>query len=131
MDLHRMRTLINRYPCACFAVERAMSRATRCTPMLTGMPRGGAKQPVVEAGVELLELAKNKRDEIASELADMRSELAPMIDALDTPLAREAMRMRYLEGMSAREIACRLNYSEVWIFKVLRRAETAVEKEYS
>lgn len=128
MNLRRMRILINRYPRACFNVDRAISRAQKCTAQLTGMPGGGRGSTVAD-GVETIMQAEEVRDGIAAELADMRAELAPMLDTLEDPLEKTAMRMRYMDGMSAREIAFRLSYVERWIFHVLKRAEEKIEEK--
>lgn len=127
LNLRRMRILINRYPRACFNVDRAVSRAQKCTAQLTGMPGGGPGSTVAD-GVELIMQAEEVRDAIAQELARMRAQLSPLLDALDDPLEKTAMRMRYMDGMSAREIAFRLSYVERWIFRVLSRAEEKIEK---
>ena len=127
VNLRKMRILINRYPRACFNVERAMSRAQKCTAQLTGMPGGGSGSTVADS-VELVMQAEEARDRIAAELAHLRAELAPMIDALSDPLEKTVMRMRYMEGVSVREIAYRLSYVERWIFQKLRRAEEKIEQ---
>lgn len=126
MNLRRMRILINRYPRACFNVDRAESRAQRCTAQLTGMPGGGMGSTIAD-GVETIMQAEAARDAIAQELDRMRAELAPMLDALEDPLEKAVMRMRYMDGCSAREIAYKLSYVERWIFAVLKRAESKIE----
>ena len=131
MDLRRMRFLINRLPMARFRVEKAMSKATRCTASLTGMPRGGSGSNPVESGVLMLERAREALDDIRDEIDQMREELRPKVALLEDPLERTAMQMRYLDGSSAREIAWSLNYSEQHIHRVLRAAEAKVEKDVS
>lgn len=131
MDLRRMRFLINRLPMARFRVERAMSKATRCTANLSGMPRGGSGSNPVEAGALMLADARGAYDAICAELSVMRAELQPLIPSLPDPLERTAMQMRYIDGVSAREIAWRLNYSEQHIHRVLRSAEHKVDKDVS
>lgn len=126
MNLRKFRILINRYPRARFNVDRAMSRATKCTAVLTGMPGGGSGSTIAD-GVELLMQAKAARDEIARQLRELRNELAPMLENLDDPLEKTVMRMRYMEGISVREIAYQLCYSERWIFKVLKEAERKID----
>jgi hypothetical protein len=120
MDFARMRYLNNRVPLARLRVERAMSKATRCTSVLTGMPRGGGNGSQVETGVEMLETARAALAEIRTELAAMREDLEPYLEAIEEPLAKVVMTMRYMEGVSAREIAWRLNYSEQHINRLLR-----------
>ena len=123
VDLRRMRFLQNRLPMARFKVERAMSKATKCTATLTGMPRGGRTGNQVETGAELLDTAKAAYKAIQDELEVMREELVPIIAGLEKPLERTVMHMRYIEGRSVREIAYGIAYSEPHIFEVLRHVE--------
>lgn len=123
VDLRRMRFLQNRLPMARFKVERAMSKATKCTATLTGMPRSGGTGNQVEDGAELLDTAKAAYKAIQDELEVMRAELAPVIAGLEKPLERTVMHMRYIEGRSVREIAYGIAYSEPHVFEVLRHVE--------
>ena len=123
VDLRRMRFLQNRLPMARFKVERAMSKATKCTATLTGMPRSGGTGNQVETGTELLDAAKAAYNAIQDELTAMREELTPVIARLDRPLERTVMHMRYIEGRSVREIAYGIAYSEPHVFEVLRHVE--------
>lgn len=126
-DLRRMRFLMNRLPMACLRVERALSKATKCTQMITGMPGGGAYGDRIADGAMLYAEAKATRDGIRRELKEMRRELKGEIERLDDPLERTVMEMRYLDGRSVREIAYSLNYSERWIFYRLSEAEGKIE----
>lgn len=128
MNLRRMRYLINRLPMARFRVEKAMSTAAKTTAPITGMPGGGGVSDPVQRGVELLEMARERYKAIREELAALQEEARPIIDALDDPLERTVMQMRYLDGVSAREIAYRLSYSERHIFRTLAEAERKVER---
>ena len=123
VDLRRMRFLQNRLPMARFKVEQAMSKATKCTATLTGMPRSGGTGNQVETGTELLDTAKAAYKAIQDELEVMREELAPVIAGLEKPLERTVMHMRYIEGRSVREIAYGIAYSEPHVFEVLRHVE--------
>ena len=127
MNLKRMRYLLNRLPMARFRVERAMARATRTTARLTGLPRGSNLSDPVQEGAELLEEAREAYRDIQRELEALRGELKPLIAALEDPLERQAMELRYLQGLTARRIACALHYSERHIFRVLAAAEAKVE----
>ena len=100
-----------------------MSKATKCTATLTGMPRGGGAGNQVETGAELLDTAKAAYKAIQDELEVMREELAPVIAGLEKPLERTVMHMRYIEGRSVREIAFGIAYSEPHVFEVLRHVE--------
>lgn len=127
MDLRRMRFLMNRLPMARFRVEKAMAKATKCTAVLTGMPRGGGTgDSAMDSSMELLEKARGAYAALIAELDQHRQELAPMIDLLDKPLERTVMQLRYIEGMSGREIAYQLVYSEQHIFRELAAAEKKI-----
>ena len=128
LDLRRMRFLINRLPAARFRVDKAMARATKTTAILTGMPRGSGTGDQTADGAIMLQLAREALDRIETELAEMRSILGPMIEQIESPLQKSAMRLRYMDGMSVREIAYSLNYSEQHIFRILQRAEQSIIK---
>lgn len=123
IELAKMRKLINRLPAARFRLDKAMSRATKTTTILTGMPRGSGGNSQVEEGALLIMLAREKYESMKEELSEMQAEISPLIEGLANPLQRAAMRMRYMEGRSVREIAYGLNYSEQHIFRILQRAE--------
>ena len=113
-----------------FRLMKAKSQAVRITPVLTGMPHAGGASSPVENGYLLMEAAKDALDNIERELIAMRQDLAPHIDALTDPLEEQAMRMRYMEGRSVREIAYSLNYSERRIFQVISIAERRVGQSF-
>ena len=129
IDFYRMRFLINRLPAARFRVDKAIAKATKTTTVITGMPRGSSTGSQVEDGAILIEYARQALDNITTELEGMRAELTPMIESLESPLQKNAMRMRYIEGHSVREIAYSLNYSEPHIFRILTIAERKIQNE--
>lgn len=130
VDLYRMRYLIKRYPRACYREEEARIRAQKLTRPISDESRGGGGNST-EEGLILYAAAKERKQAIADELAAMRKELEPLIDRLDNPLQIQAMRMRYLEGRSVREISYSLCYSEQHIFRVVHDAEQIVSKDES
>lgn len=129
LDLQRMRFLINRLPAARFRVDKAMARATKTTTVLTGMPRGSGSGDQTADGAIMLQLARESLDRIEKELSEMREALGPMIENIESPLQKSAMRLRYMDGKSVREIAYSLNYSEPHIFRILQRAEQEISKQ--
>lgn len=127
VDLRRMRYLMQRLPMARLNVERAMSRATKCTSTLSDMPHGsGISNPVADGAERLIE-AKSALQRLQGELSEMRAQLLPVIDGLENPLERTIMQMRYMDGISAWDIAYDLNYSERRIFQLLKRAEGKID----
>lgn len=126
IDLRRMRYLMDRLPMARLNVERAMSRATKCTQRLTMAAGGGGYGDAMSENAIRLSVAREKRDGILRELRELREALAPRIAELDDPVQRLIMQMRYLDGQSARQIAYALALSERWVFYNLSRAETRI-----
>lgn len=129
IDLRRMRYLMDRLPMARLNVERAMSRATKCTQRLTMAAGGGGYGDAMSENAIRLSIAREKRDGILRELRELREVLAPRIADLDDPVQRLIMQMRYLDGQSARQIAYALALSERWVFYNLSRAEARINAE--
>lgn len=129
IDLRRMRYLMDRLPMARLNVERAMSRATKCTQRLTMAAGGGGYGDAMSENAIRLSVAREKRDGILRELRELREALAPRIADLDDPVQRLIMQMRYLDGQSARQIAYALALSERWVFYNLSRAEARINAE--
>ncbi len=128
IDFRKMRKLINRLPMARFRVDQAKSRATRVTPVLTGMPRGSGGSSQVEEGAILIMIASEKYESMKAELKEMQDTLSPIIEGISDPLQKNVLRMRYMECRSVREIAYFLNYSEQHIFRILQRVERKLEE---
>lgn len=129
IDLRRMRYLMDRLPMARLNVERAMSRATKCTQRLTIAAGGGGYGDAMSENAIRLSVAREKRDGILRELRELREALSPRIAELDDPVQRLIMQMRYLDGQSARQIAYALALSERWVFYNLSRAEARINAE--
>ena len=122
----KMRKLINRIPVAKFRVEKAKSAACKMTATLSSEPRSTVPRDRVADGAILIDAAREAYAALSGELGLMQEELRPYIDNLDDPLMRMCMQMRYMDGISAREIAYKLNYSERRIYQMLKAAEGEV-----
>lgn len=127
VDLKRMRHLIRRYPIACLRAEQARIRAQKLTRTISDAPRGGGSMNSTEEGLLYRVEALERKKAIWDELCRMREELAPLVDALESPLEVQCMRMRYLEGRSVREISYNLAYSEQHVFRVIGNAERKIQ----
>lgn len=102
MNLRRMRYLMNRLP-------MARHRAETADP-------------------DLREFAREQYKAIMDELAAMRQDIEPIIVALDDPLERTVMRMRYIDGLNVCRIAERLHYSEGHIFRELKAIAAEIDR---
>lgn len=129
INLRRMRHLIDRIvPDAEFRVERAMSKATKCTSVLTGMPRSGGGGSAMDNSMELLEIVRGEYDRVSTELKTMQEALSPLIDALDDPLEHLAANLRYIKGLRPASVASCICYTDRHTFRILERAERKLEK---
>lgn len=125
IDFARMRWLIRKCPRMEWEVEKKMAAATRITSCVTGMPRGGKPNRGEDAMIALSDV-EDAYHEILEELKTMRDELAPMIDQLEDPDEKAAMRMRYMQGHRPLEIAKRLYRTDRSIYIYLKRAERKI-----
>ena len=128
MDLRRMRHLIDHIvPAAEFRVERALSKATKCTAVLTGMPRSGGTGSAMDNSMELLETVRGEYDRVSSELKRMQDELAPLIDRLENPDERLAADLRYLKAYHPATVASCICLCDRHTYRILERAEKKLE----
>lgn len=131
-DFGRMRLLIRQEARYRWAIEKQTAKATKITASLSqsGGTGGGFKTgSKVEDGAIMLTELKNQYSEIVEELTLARNELRESISKMRSQqmrLGKTCLRMRYLQGISARQIADALNYSEEYIFRTLRVSEAFV-----
>ncbi len=131
-DFGRMRVLIRQEERYRWAVEKQMAKATKVTSSLSpaGGTGGGFKTgSKVEDGAVMLTELKSQYSEIMDELTAARNELRETISKMRSQqmrLGKTCLRMRYLQGISARQIAAALNYSEEYIFRTLRVSEAFI-----
>lgn len=125
MNFARMRSLMDRLPSARRHVEIELSRATKCTQQLTGMPSGGGGGNSGDSFIRYIE-AKDALSALLQELQSLRDEAEPLIDALPDSIQRTVMKLRYIDGYEAHKIAVELHYSEGHIFRLLRMAEAEI-----
>lgn len=128
MDFIKMRYLMRRIPRLEWDIERKTSNATRITSVLTGMPRGGGNHSQTEDAAIMLAAVKDAYREVIEELEAMRAGLEPLIDCLEDPDEKAAMRMRYLHGMNPAEIADAIHRSDRSVYMYLKRAEKRIAR---
>lgn len=130
-DFERMRVLIRQEERYHWAVEKQMSKATKSTTSIT--PAGGCggtrtgSRP--EDGAVMLATLQEEYKEILDELEEARKELRDSIARIrnaKSRLEKTCLRMRYLQGMSVRQIAVSLNYTEDYLHRKMRDAEALI-----
>lgn len=127
IDFARMRWLINNCPRLKWDVERKEANATKITTNLTGMPHGG--NSTREDTYIALSEVREAYHEVYTELEEMRKALAPLIDGLESPHERGAMRLRYMEGHKPQDVAEGLGFTERWVFRLLKKAERKINEQ--
>lgn len=126
MNFGRMRSLMDRLPTARRKVEIELSRATKCTQQLSGMPSGTAHGDSFGDNVIRYDEAKEALQKLLGELQELRREAEPCINTLDDPFQRTVMKLRYLDGYNVQKIAIELHYSDRHIFRLLKQAEKKI-----
>ena len=130
-DFERMRMLIRQEERYHWAVEKQMAKATKSTTAIT--PAGGCggrrtgSRP--EDGAVMLATLQEEYKEILDELEEARKELRDSIARIrnaKSRLEKTCLRMRYLQGMSVRQIAVSLNYTEDYLHRKMRDAEALI-----
>lgn len=127
IDFQEMRRLIREEERLRWAVQKKRSRAEKITASFSQSGGGGIStgDKVGDGAVELVEL-QAAYDEIKEELDQQRKELRAAMRIWEGHRnggMKSCMEWRYLKGKSVRKIAAALNYSEQYVFKMLKRGE--------
>ena len=132
INLCRMRTLIGYEQRLKFRYEKKLSKATKITTVLTGMPRGsGGHNQVEDGAIELYEMdTETAYREMLDRLSNMRVELEEILPSLDDPDDMGIMRLRYIYGHSPEEIPDMVHLSRRAMFYHLSKAERTLCSMY-
>lgn len=127
LDFQEMRRLIREDEHYRWAVQKKRSRAEKITASFSQSGGGGIStgDKVGDGAVELAEL-QEKWDDIRAALEEQRAELKEAMKIWEghrNGSVKDCMEWRYLKGKSVRKIAVALNFSEQYVFKMLKRGE--------
>lgn len=130
-DFKRMKVLIKHEERYRWAVEKQIAKTNRMTSQIsqTGRSGGSRTGSRVEDGAIVLAALQDEYKEIKDELNACRTELSESIVRIRKPelrLEKTLLKMRYLQGMSIRNIAASLNYSEDYLHRKMREAEAMI-----
>ena len=130
-DFDRMRVLIKQEERYRWAVEKQISKANRMTSNMSQTGRSGGSRPGsrLEDAAIVLAALQDEYKEIIDELKTYRDELTESITRIrnaKSRLEKTLLRMRYLQGMSIRNIAVSLNYTEDYLHRKMRDAEALI-----
>ena len=130
INLYRMRMLERKTRKLAWRIERERARAERSSCVLTGMPGREYRSSRVEDGAIRISELKDVYRETFEELDGMREALEPVISSLDDPTERGVMRLRYLKGYKAEEIAEAVYLTDRMVYYILRRSERKLAERY-
>ena len=130
INLYRMRRMMRATEKITWRLEREKSKAERTTSCRTGMPGNRRNYSRVEEGaIRICELEDAFLDTVQA-LDRMRKELAPCIDALENPDDRAVMRLRYMKGFGAEQIAEGMYMTDRMVYYILARSEKQLAGRY-
>lgn len=106
--------------------ERIMSKLTRMTPSISGMPGncGGADR-VTDGISKLIDLEK-EIDKKVDKLVDLRREIVSYIDAVDSSAQRRLLQLRYIHGMTWERVAVEMGYERMQVWRLHGKALAAL-----
>ena len=102
--------------------NRVMTAATRITPILNGMPRGGKGEDRIGSAAErLVDIEKRIADEVRK-LCHERERLLRMVNSVEESRLRLILNLRYIDGMPLLKVADKVNYSYMQTRRLLYQA---------
>ena len=127
IDFQEMRRLIREEERLRWALKKERSKAERITASFSRTGGGGIStgDKVGDGAVTLAEL-EEIYNPIQFALEEQRMELRAVLKVWEghrNDRIRNCLELRYLKGRSVRKIAVALNYSEQYVFKMLKRGE--------
>lgn len=127
IDFQEMRRLIREEERLRWALKKERSKAERITASFSQTGGGGIStgDKVGDGAVTLAEL-EEIYNPIQFALEEQRLELRAVLKVWEghrNDRIRNCLELRYLKGRSVRKIAVALNYSEQYVFKMLKRGE--------
>lgn len=127
IDFRRMRELIKAEERLHWALLKERSKATKITTSLSKNGGGGQGRTSsrVEDGAIALAIIQEEYDQVADELKRQRKELRGKLKRL-TERERTIIRMRYIGGISCRQIAEDMHYDKFYMHSLIRIAENRI-----
>ena len=104
--------------------------ATRVSPNLSGMPRGGGGGGTQGAISKIIDLEAEINTEI-DKLVDKRKEIEGIIQAVEDSTLRTLLEYRYINGKKWEEIALMMGYDYRYILKIHGKALSMLPSDLS
>lgn len=102
--------------------------ATRVSPNLSGMPRGGGRGGAQGAISKIVDLETEINAEI-DKLVEKRKEIEGIIRAVEDNILRTLLEYRYINGKKWEEIALMMGYDYRYILKIHGKALSALPSD--
>ena len=115
-----------RVNCLLLEQQRWRELATRVSPNLSGMPRGGGGGGTQGAISKIVDLETEINTEI-DKLVEKRKEIESVIRAVEDSTLRALLEYRYINGKKWEEIALMMGYDYRWVLRLHGRALSAVD----
>ena len=115
-----------RVNCLLLEQQRWRELATRVSPNLSGMPRGGGGGGTQGAISKIVDLETEINTEI-DKLVEKRKEIESVIRAVEDSTLRALLEYRYINGKKWEEIALMMGYDYRWALRLHGRALSAVD----
>src|SRR5574344_393684 len=107
--------------------ERIMSRLTRMTSCLSGMPHGGGESDKMTDGVAKVIELDAEIDRKINKLCDLRREVCANIGTVNDTTLRRVLMLRYISGKTWAQIAVTTNYCYMQVCRLHGKALTAMK----
>lgn len=124
--LSRYRDAVRMQQQLCDELEEAQTNATRITPLLSGMPGGGADGDKLAKAVERVVECRQRLIARVGDAQAVRNEVEAAIDTVPNETGRVILRARFVTGKRVEHIAPMIGYSVPQTFRLYRLALTAV-----
>lgn len=117
-----------RVNCLLLEQQRWRELATRASPNLSGMPRGGGGGGTQGAISKIVDLETEINAEI-DKLVEKRKKIESVICAVEDSTLRTLLEYRYINGKKWEEIALMMGYDYRWALRLHGRALELVDEK--
>lgn len=98
--------------------ERTISRLTKITTTISGMPHSCGDGDKMTSGVAKLIELDREIDEKVDALVDFRREIVQHISSIDSHMQRRVLILRYIDGMTWDRIALEMGYVPMQAWRI-------------
>lgn len=119
--LKRYRAIMGRIEAKMEQIERMENALYPGAQILSGMPGGGHAGDGMDKADSVIDKLRTMQKKIFSEIAELdlaRDEIIHAIDAIPSETLREVLELRYINMLSWKEVARRMDYTEDNIYKL-------------